>query len=162
MICHVMIANFNVIFILVVHYTFLYQLKLVCFSVPPSATARPVLYRSDPGAANRDDKVGPYMENIPQKFTCVLRNVWPGKDSTTFKFMYSDVQRLSSKDSESNVTDSDESDSTKYVQWTFYTSFNRSDNGGSMECKADWKAGDFTVNGLTSDKTEGVQVICKL
>ena len=130
------------------------------FVVPPKIDYRPDFLQEHVKTSPSDDLWGPYLENKTWKFTCRIRNVLPGKESTLFEFYYNDNLRLQSKDKVGQVEETEERDHTKQVKWRFTTSFNRSDNGGKMKCRVNWKAGQYK-SGLDSIPIENVQVRCK-
>ena len=134
-----------------------YKCHFFVFPAPPKDDYKPALIRGDPSK----DLTGPYLENVNEYFTCYIRKVLPGKCSTSFKFYYDGKLRLESKARVGEVVESTESDGTKLVEWNFTTSFSRSDNGGSMRCHVNWKAGPYNRPGLKSINTENVQVRCK-
>ena len=146
-------------------YVFCWHLKIntclyVIFLVPPEANYKPDFTRGDLRTNPPKDLAGPYLEHVNEDFTCDIRNVLPGKDSTVFKFYYDSSSRLRSNNIE-QVEEISQLDQTKHVVWTFSTSFHRSDNGGKMRCIVNWKAGQYNKIGLRSDLTENVQVTCK-
>ena len=130
----------------------------VVFSVPPKSDAKPILMRR---TFPQEDLTGPYLENVDENFTCYIRNVLPGKDSTSFSFYYNYKLRLQSNNGTGEVVEKDEGDGTKYVEWKFTTKFDRGDNGGNFRCTVDWQAGSFEELGIRSDLTEHTKVICK-
>ena len=109
----------------------------------------------------RKDLGGPYLENLSEDFVCSIRNVLPGKESTLFKFYYNSKVRFQSENATGKVVEKDEADGTKYLEWKFTTSFNRSDNGGVLRCGVDWKTGQYEMIGLKSKLTVHAEVICK-
>ena len=80
--------------------------------------------------------------------------------SILFKFYYDGELRLQTKDGAGEVLDSKLSDGTKFVEWKFTTSFNRSDNGDYMRCHVNWIE-LLSRPDLKSTNTKNVQVICK-
>ena len=133
----------------------------VIIIVPPEADFQPGLMRGNFRNIPPANLAGPYLENEDEDFTCYIRNVLPGKNSTSFKFYYDGKLRLQSKKGAGEVVETNESDHTKRVEWKFKTLFNRNDNGGNFRCEVDWKAGQYEVMGLRSKLTEHVNVICK-
>ena len=129
--------------------------------VPPERNFVPSLTRGNPKILPQEDLAGPYSENVTEVFTCIIRNVLPGKSSTSFKFYLGNESRLQSKDGTGEIQEKDESDGTKYVEWNFTTLFNRSDNGVKFSCTVDWKAGQYEKIGLKSTLRGPVQVKCK-
>ena len=107
-----------------------------------------------------ENLAGPYLENVNENFTCYIRNILPGKDSTSFMFYYNDNVRLQS-DEIGDVVEGNQDDGTMFVEWRFTTSFNRSYNAGKFSCHVNWKAGQFNKSGLKSKMTKNVKVICK-
>ena len=133
----------------------------MCFIlVPPKTDFIPSLTLQNPERLSQN-LAGPYLEDVNEDFTCYIRNVLPGKDSTSFKFYYDSKLRLQSKNGIGKVVENDESDGTKYVEWKFTNLFDRSDNGGTFRCDVDWKAGQYQVMGLRSKLIEYVNVTCK-
>ena len=128
--------------------------------VPPKSGSKPYLIRGHREIHPLKDLAGPYREDVNYKFSCHVRKVLPGKDSTSFEFYYNGRLRLQSKEEVGKVVESDERDGTKRVTWKFTTSFNRSDNRGSMRCHVNWQGGLYTRRGLKSS-TENVKVRCK-
>ena len=109
----------------------------------------------------QQDLVGPYLENVNEDFTCIIRNILPGKESTSFMFYYNDKLRLQSANGTGEVLQSNQADGTKLVEWKFPSMFHRSDNGGKFRCHVIWKAGLYSNTDLKSKVTENVTVICK-
>ena len=101
------------------------------------------------------------MENVNTDFTCLIRYVVPGKDSTSFMFYYDNTLKLQSDNGTGEVAESYDHDGTNIVQWKFTTSFNRSNNGGKMQCIVNWKAGQYVRSGLKGRLTEHITLICK-
>ena len=133
----------------------------LAFPVPPESDYKPNFVQGDLNIGSSNYLAGPYLENVEMTFSCRIREVSPGKESTLFEFYYNGNLRLQSKDNVGQVEESNERDHTKQVRWMFTTSFNRSDNGGKMKCRVNWKAGQYNRSGLESIPTENVQVICK-
>ena len=129
--------------------------------VPPKSDNNPYLVRGHREIRPLKDLAGPYQENVNRKFSCHIRQVLPGKDSTSFEFYYNGKLRLHSKEGVGKVVESDERDDTKHVTWIFTTSFNRSDNGGNMRCHVNWQEGQYYRRGLKSITTGNVKVRCK-
>ena len=136
-------------------------MSFVAFLVPPKTDYTPEFIRGYLKLSSLKNLSGPYLENVNEKFTCHIKKVLPGNDSTLFQFYYDGNLRLQSKDGIGQVLESDEPDHTKHVTWEFATFFNRSDNGGKMKCHVNWTAGQYKRPGLKSIPTEKVQVICK-
>ena len=101
------------------------------------------------------------MENVIQDFTCGVKNVLPGKNSTSFKFCYNGRVGLQSKNGMGTVVENDQGDGTKYVEWKFSTWFNRNDNGGKFSCAVDWKVAQYGVMDLKSKVVEHANITCK-
>ena len=99
-----------------------YQYLCVVFLVPPNADYVPNFTRVNPRTSQQKDLTGPYLENNIEDFTCYIRNVLPGKDSSSLTFYYNGKLRLQSKNV-GTVLESNESDGTKSVAWWFNTSF---------------------------------------
>ena len=129
--------------------------------VPPKPDVEPSLQRENPKTLPQEALAGPYLENLNEDFICSIKNVLPGKKSTSFKFYQNSKLRLQSKNGTGEVAEKDEGDGTKYVEWKFTTSFNRSDNRGTLRCSVDWKAGQYEVIGLKSKLTEHTNIACK-
>ena len=138
-----------------------YQCLCFVFIVPPKTDYDPHLTRGDPRVWPPKDLAGPYLQNVNEGFTCYIRNVLPGKNSTSFMFYYDNKLRLQSKARAGEVVESDDSDGTKFVEWKFTISFNRSDNGGKMRCIVNWKTGQYSRTGLKTRLTENIQIVCK-
>ena len=132
-----------------------------CILVPPETDSKPIVRHGNNKTLPCEDLAGPYLENVPENFTCSIKNVLPGKDSTSFSFYSSDKLTLQSKNGIGDVIEMDEDDGTKHVEWKFSTSFSRKDNGGNFSCNVDWKAGQYNISGIHSKVTEHVNVTCK-
>ena len=130
------------------------------FLVPPESNYKLGFRRGYLRTNPPKDLTGPYLEHVNEDFTCDIRNVLPGKDSTLFRLYYDGNLRLKS-DSVGEIEEVGEPDNTKHVVWTFSTSFNKSDSGGKMRCNANWGAGQYSRRGLKSELTENVHVTCK-
>ena len=109
----------------------------------------------------QQDLVGPYLENVKEDFTCVIRNILPGNESTSFMFYYNGQLRHLSANGTGEVIEGNQGDGTKFLEWKFTTMFHKSDNGGKFWCHVDWKAGPYSKSGLKSKVTENAKVICK-
>ena len=132
-----------------------------CILVPPETDSKPILSHENTKTLLREDLTGPYLENVPENFTCSIRNVLPGKDSTSFSFYSSGKLILQSKNGTGEVIEMDENDGTKFVEWKFSTIFSRNDNGGNFSCNMDWEAGQYKISGVHSEVTQHVNVKCK-
>ena len=129
-----------------------------CILVPPEAVFEPSLTRGNP--KTMPHLAGSYLENTNEDFTCSIRNVLPGKDSTSFEFYYGSKLRLQSKNGAGEIVEKDEGDGTKSVEWKFTTFLNRNDNGGNCRCSVDWKAGQYEEMGLRSKLVDHLNVTC--
>ena len=109
----------------------------------------------------QQDLVGPYLENANEDFTCVIRKIQPGNESTLFMFYYDGKLRLQSANGTGVVLEDNQDECTKLVEWRFTTMFYRSDNGGKFRCDVNWKAGPYSKTGLSSKVAESATVICK-
>ena len=133
---------------------------MVYFSVPPETDFEPSVTRGNPRTLPQEDLVGPYVENVNEHFTCYIRSVLPGKDSTSFGLYHDGKLKLQSKTGTGEVVETNEGDGTKFVEWKFSTLFTRSDNGHKFRCHVHWKAGKYEEIGL-SKLTENTKVTCK-
>ena len=127
----------------------------------PANDTEPSLTRRKSKTVPQQDLAGPYLENVNVDFMCYIRNILPGKDSTSFMFYYNGKLRLQSANDTEEVLEGNQGDGTKFVEWKFTTTFNRSDNGGKFDCTVKWKAGPHSKSGLKSKVTENTTVICK-
>ena len=128
--------------------------------VPPKTDSVPTLLNGNTKSLTQNLS-GPYLEYESKDFTCYIKGVQPGKNSTSFKFYRNGKLRLQSKDGTGEVIENDEGDGTKHVEWKFTTLFSRSDNGAILRCAVDWKAGQYEVTGLESKLTVHVNITCK-
>ena len=133
----------------------------VVIIVLPANETKPSLTHRNSKVMPQQDLVGPYLENVTADFTCVIRNILPGKESTLFMFYYNGKFRLQSANGTGEVLEGNPGDGTKFVEWKFNTMFHRRDNGGNFWCHVNWKAGPYRKSGLKSKVTENATVICK-
>ena len=138
----------------------IFILCYILFIVLPGIENEPSLTRENSKTMTYENLAGPYLENIHENFTCYIRNILPGKNSTSFMFDYNDNVRLQS-DEIGEVVEGKQDDGTMFVEWRFTTPFDRSDNAGKFSCHVNWKAGQYSNSGLKSKMTDNVTVICK-
>ena len=134
---------------------------MCCILVPPKTAIGPILTHENTKTLPQEDLAGPYLENVTENFTCSIKNILPGKDSTSFSFYSGKKLRLRSENGTGKVIQNDEGDGTKYVEWKFSTFFSRSENGGNFSCNVDWKAGQYMETDLSSTMTQYVNIMCK-
>ena len=133
----------------------------VVITVLPANDNEPNLRHRNSKTMQQQNLVGPFLENVNEDFACIIRNILPGNESTSFMFHFNGKLRLQSANDTGEVLQSNQADGTKLVEWKFTSMFHRSDNGGKCRCYVNWKAGLYSKSGLKSKVTENVAVTCK-